>query len=84
MHFSCDGVLLPWGWLNTYPPVGSDDSFCGFALLEYVPFDLSIKVSLSQPMNDFLALPFWLSPLFLQEGDSRQLYGADLPAGAKP
>lgn len=35
-------------------------------------------------MNYFLSLPFWLSPLFLQEGDSRQQYGADLPAGVKP
>lgn len=63
-----DGLTPTFLW-------GVNDWFCGFALLEYVLFDLPIKLSLSQPMNDFLALPFWLSPLFLKEGDSRQCMG---------
>lgn len=57
----CDGPQLSWKLLNICLPMGSDEWIPCFALLTFVAFALSIKLSLSQSIR-FLHLLFWLSP----------------------
>ena len=51
-------ALLPWGWPNTCPPMGSGERFPCFALLACRVFALLIKWFLSQPLSfTFLSDP---------------------------